>query len=130
MFTEKEIKKMKIITTSKWTNFVYIGLAFGMVTLFISSLICFISAQKYAHSINKSVSEIFIEGFCAYKAYSGAYCIAYNLLIRLVRYFFEVIIVLLAILFFRFKVKWSSKILSLIESGNGGKITENNGVKY
>ena len=119
MFTEKEIKNMKFISSSKWMYFGYFCLFFGAVASLFLSVQYFILSQKYAHLINKNMSEIFnglLEGFSPRKTYDGAYCAAIYILIISVKHFFTAIIALLTILFIRIRAKLSLKIINLIES--------------
>lgn len=132
MFTEKEIKNMKIISSSKFKYFCYILLFFSAVVSLVGSVHAFILSKKCAQLIHKNMSEIFNglgQGFSISKTYDGAYCAAIERLGISIKGFFITIIILALMLSFRAMLKRNLKIINLIESKTKQDIIQNENVK-
>jgi hypothetical protein len=116
MFTEKEIKNMKLISSSKW---IYFCLFFGALAFLFVSVYYYILSQNYAHLINKSMNEIFnalFEGFSPHKTYDGAYCAAiYNLITSIEKFFMALFFIFMSLIL-KQKINMYSKIVKLIEN--------------
>jgi len=80
MFTKKILKNMKLYSSSKKKNIIYIifFLVLALVPLF-KGITDFIISKQYSNLANKTMSDVFyrlIHGFSPYETYSGVYCVA------------------------------------------------------
>ncbi len=84
MFSEKEMKHLKVMTSRKFTLALYVIIIFTGATLLLSGGTNIVRANHFAQMINLSsfdILVIFLKGFDVSENYSGYFCVAFQMLL-------------------------------------------------